>query len=645
MPPIRWNDDARIRGAALAALCLVPLLAAGCAPAEEPEATREAAAVVDDPHSFSRPGEVRVTHLALDLTVDFDARTLSGRASLTVDNPAGASELVLDTRGLEIAAVALDDGAAATFTLGDEVEGQAFLGRPLTVEIAPGTEVVHVDYTTSPGAAALQWLDPAQTAGGERPFLFTQSQAILARTWVPCQDTPGVRMTYEATVHVPEGLMAVMSAENPTADQAGGVYRFEMPQPVPSYLLALAVGEIGFESLGRVSGVYAEPPTLPAAAWELADTPQMIDAAERLYGPYQWGRYDVLFLPPSFPFGGMENPRLTFATPTILAGDRSLVALIAHELAHSWSGNVVTNANWNDFWLNEGFTTYFEGRIMEAIYGEEYAEMLAALGLEQLRDTVEEIGADSPDTRLHLDLAGRDPDEGMTDVAYEKGRFFLRTLEQAVGRERWDAFLRGYFDRFAFRSITSAEFLDHLRAELLSPEEAERVGVERWVYEPGLPDNLAAPESARFAAVDAERRAWLEGRPATDLATADWTTHEWLRFLRGLPDDLPQARLAELDRAFDLTASGNSEIQAEWFGHAITAGYRPAYPALEEFLLRVGRRKFLVPLYGALAATPEGKEWALEVYERARPGYHAVSRGTVDDLLGWGEETMARSAA
>jgi aminopeptidase N len=633
------------RAASILSILALALLAAACARPEAPPAPAEAMAIADDPHSFARPEEVRVTHLALDLTVDFEARTLSGRASLTVDNPAGARELVLDTRGLEVAAVTLGDGSAAAFALGDEIAGQEFLGRPLTIAIEPDAEVVHVDYATSPGAAALQWLDPAQTAGGERPFLYTQSQPILARTWVPCQDSPGVRMTYEATVRVPEGLIAVMSAENPTAEQAGGVYRFSMPQPVPSYLLALAVGDLGFEPLGAASGVYAEPATLPAAAWELADTPQMIDAAERLYGPYRWGRYDLLVLPPSFPFGGMENPRLTFATPTILAGDRSLVALVAHELAHSWSGNLVTNANWNDFWLNEGFTTYFEGRIMEALYGEEYAEMLAALALGELRATIEEMGADAPDTRLHLDLAGRDPDEGMNDVAYEKGRFFLRTLERAVGRERWDAFLADYFDRFAFQTMTSAAFLDHLRRELLTPEEAERIGLERWVYEPGLPDNLVAPTSERFAAVDAQRQAWLDGGTAAELPTAAWTTHEWLRFLRGLPDELPPARLAELDQAFRLTASGNAEIQAAWFRLAIAAGYRPAYPALEEFLLRVGRRKFLSPLYGALAATPEGKAWALEVYERARPGYHAVSRGTIDEILGWEEGAETRASA
>src|SRR6185295_20192533 len=321
-------------------------------------------------------------------------------ASLRLNNKGGAGRVVLDTRDLEIRRVTLDDGKTeARFRLGDEVK---ILGRPLEIEIAPGTTWVNVDYSTKPEAAALQWLTPEQ-AGSPYPFLYTQSESILARTWVPCQDTPGVRMAYEATVHAPRGLLALMSAENPTQDSADGVYHFQMRQPIPSYLLALAVGELEFRPLSPRSGVYAEPSVIELAAWELADTPKMIDAAERLYGPYRWGRYDLLVLPPSFPYGGMENPRLTFATPTILARDRSLVSLVAHELAHSWSGNLVTNSNWNDFWLNEGFTTYIENRLMDALYGKEYADMLWELGYQDLQAEVADFSKDSlHDTWLKL---------------------------------------------------------------------------------------------------------------------------------------------------------------------------------------------------------------------------------------------------
>ncbi|MEM7049688.1 MAG: M1 family metallopeptidase [Acidobacteriota bacterium] len=606
------------------ALLSLGLFAFGCAPAEVITEVPEDTTL----HSFSRPDEVAVEHLALDLEVDFEARRLKGRASLSLTPGHQAAEVVLDTRDLTIEAVEDDAGNPLSFTLGDEI---GTLGQALTVGLPPSTERIHVDYQTSPEAAAVQWLEPRQTAGGEHPFLFTQSQAILARTWVPCQDTPAVRMTYEARLQVPPQLLALMSAENPVERNAEGIYEFEMPQAIPSYLLALAVGDLAFEALDERNGVYAEPQTLAAAAWEFADTPRMMESAEALYGPYRWGRYDILVLPPSFPFGGMENPRLTFATPTILAGDRSLVSLIAHELAHSWSGNLATNASWNDFWLNEGFTTYFEGRLMEAIEGPEVSDMLVSLGYQDLEAEVEDLGSDAADTHLRLDLAGRDPDDGMTNIAYEKGRFLLRYLEQSVGREAWDEFLRAYFDRHAFRPVTTEVFLADLEQYLIPAAELESLGVREWIFGAGIPASLQVPTSERFAAVDAQGEAWLAGG---ELDPEGWTAHEWLRFLRALPEDLPAERFAELDRRFDLTSTGNSEIAALWFERAVGAGYGAVDEALEEFLTTVGRRKFLVPLYRALIASPEGRQRANAIYQQARPGYHAVSQRTLDDLLG-----------
>ena len=624
----------------LALLVLLPWLAAACSPPSAPGSAGGPAArpVVDDPHSFAQPWEVAVTHLSLDLAVDFDRQVLSGRASLDLDNHTGTDVLVLDTRNLAIDQVTLDDGEATSWELGAE---ERYLGQPLTIHIRPDTKVVHVDYATGAGADAVQWLAPEQTAGGEHPYLFTQSQAILARTWVPLQDTPSVRFTYDAKVRVPPGLMAVMSAENPTETAADGVYRFTMPQPIPSYLMALAVGDLAFRPIDPRSGVYSEPSVVDEAAWELAETGQMIDVAETLFGPYRWGRYDLLVLPPSFPFGGMENPRLTFATPTILAGDRSLVALVAHELGHSWSGNLVTNATWDDFWLNEGFTTYVERRLMEALRGREYADMLAVIGRHDLDGELERLGPDSPDTALHLDLAGRDPDDGMTDVPYEKGYLFLRMLEEAVGRERWDPFLRGWFDDHAFESVTTGEWLDYLRSRLLDPAgiDPASLHVEEWIYQPGLPPNVPRVQSARFAAVEAQERSWLAGEAkAASLDTGEWTTHEWLHFLHGLPEGVTTQQLAELDAAFGFTESGNSEILAAWFERTIAAGYQPAEPALERFLTHVGRRKFLTPLYTALLQTPDGRRRALAIYAKARPGYHPLAQISLDALLGAGSD-------
>jgi len=589
---------------------------------------------MNDIHSYANSEEVAVHHLQLDLTVNFETKTLSGTATLDLQHKKKTRTLVLDTRGLAIDKVTLDGkNHPAKFTLGTE---DKIMGVPLTIAITPKTKSVTIYYTTSPSAGALQWLEPSQTAGKEKPFLFTQSQAILARTWVPCMDGPGVRMTYSATIRTRPDLLALMSAGNPTSKTADGVYTFEMKQPIPSYLLALAVGDLEFRSLGKRSGVYAEPAMVEKSSYEFVDLEKFIAAAEELYGPYRWDRYDLLVLPPSFPFGGMENPRLTFATPTILAGDRSLVALVAHELAHSWSGNLVTNATWNDFWLNEGFTVYFEQRIMEKLFGREHSEMLATLTLRDLNNTIESMGATNPDTKLKLDLTGRDPDDGVTDIAYNKGYFFLRLCEETFGRAAWDAFLKQYFEKNAFTPMTTEMFLDRLDAHFKikgNNELSEKLSINEWVFSAGLPGNCPTPHSNEFGKVTAQVDSFLHGTPAVQLTTEGWTTQHWLYFLSSLPESLSLEKVIELDYAFYFTRSGNSEILCEWFQRCIKTGYETAYGPMKNYLMNVGRRKLVKPLYTELAKTEKGKAWAKDVYEKARPGYHSVTYNTIDGIL------------
>lgn len=598
------------------------------------ETTSSAAtAFAPDAHSYANPQEVAVKHLDLNLEVFFEQQLLKGAATYTLDRKPEANKLVLDSRDLKILKVT--DAAtqqALPFRLG---EAKPVFGQPLEISLLPETQKLTITYETSPQAAALQWLNPQQTAGKKSPFLFTQSQAILARTWIPCQDSPGVRFTYAATVKVPKEMLALMSAVNPQQKNAEGVYQFTMDQPIPSYLMALAVGDLEFKSLGEKTGVYAEPVSLQEAAYEFAELDKMLVTAEKIYGKYRWDRYDLLLLPPSFPFGGMENPRLTFVTPTILAKDRSLTSLVAHELAHSWSGNLVTNATWNDFWLNEGFTVYFERRIMEEMYGQEYADMLKVLGQQDLHHTLEELGAQSPDTRLKLDLEGRDPDDGLTDIAYEKGNYFLLNIEKAVGREKFDAFLNKYFNQFAFKTMTTDGFIKFLNEELIKGDAAlaKKINLEAWIFAPGIPEGAPAISSTRFEAVEKAAEAWKKGTPASQIETKDWSSHEWLRFIRQLPKTLSAAQLQELDKTFHFTNSGNSEILAAWLEMAIKNNYAPANPALEKFLVTVGRRKFLIPLYKALLAAPNGKVKAKAIYEKARPNYHAVATSTIDELL------------
>ncbi len=507
------------------------------------------------------------------------------------------------------------------------------LGSALVVSLPEAARFVRVIYKTSPRASALQWLDPSLTAGKTRPFLFSQSEAIHARSWIPLQDSPGVRVTYSATIRVPDGLVAVMSADRLPPEEKS-VFRFAMKEAIPSYLIAIAVGDLAFKETGPRTGVFAEPSVVEKAAWEFADAEKMIAATEKRFGPYRWGRYDILVLPASFPYGGMENPKLTFATPTVIAGDRSLVSLVAHELAHSWSGNLVTNATWRDFWLNEGFTTYLERRIVEDLYGKGQSTIEAVLGLEELKDALKALKP--ADQVLHIDLAGRDPDEGMNQIPYEKGALFLATLEKTFGREAFDRFLKSYFERHAFTSITTADLISDLGAELFAkkPEAAARIDLVAWLESPGLTAPYTPPNSTRLAAVDASAKAYLGGLPAASLDTDKWSTQEWLRFLRDLPEKLTKAQMDDLDSAFGLTRRGNAEVAEQWLLMAIRNGYEPADARLEEFLTTIGRRKFVVPLFKELAKTDAGKARARAIYARARPNYHPITVDSVDKVVG-----------
>ncbi len=623
-------------------------LLAACSPASDRNAEkkevaageRQVAPVLEspdarDPQSYARPLEARVTHVALDLKADFEAKRIGGTATLDVQSKPGAKEIVLDSKGLEVRAVTDPEGKPLPFALGKADDA---LGAPLTVQLN-GASRIRIAYASAPGAEALQWLTAEQTAGKRHPFLFSQGQAILNRSWIPTQDSPGIRQTWEARIVVPEPLRAVMSGERLTPEgepaQGGGrAFRFRMDKPVAPYLIAIAAGDIAFQSLGPRTGVYAEPATIKAAAAELVDTEKMVGAAEQLYGPYRWGRYDMIVLPPAFPYGGMENPTLTFLTPTFLAGDRSLVGLVAHELAHSWSGNLVTNAVWPDSWLNEGFTSYFENRIMEALYGPGRAGMEAALSFADMESAFTELGATAPGTRLH------NPDEttegGASGIVYDKGALFLRTMERIAGRERFDAWLRSYFDRHAFQPMTSARFLADLRANLVKGDKAleQKLMLDDWVYRPGLPANAVRPDPKTFAPVDAALGAFNGGGAAPADLWSRWTTAERLRFLNGLPRELPQPRLAELDRALQLTGSRNSEVLFAWLQLALANRYQPAVPAAERFLMSMGRRKFVAPLFETLAGEGDwGRPIAARIYAAARPTYHSVTTGTVDKTL------------
>ena len=606
-----------------------------------PAAKAEAPARVitkDDKFTYANYDEVRVTHVDLNLDVNFDAKVLDGIATIDFERvKPDADVLVLDTKDLLIKSVRnFADGKPESESDYTIDPADTVLGEALRIQLTDETDQILISYRTSPKAEGLQWLSPEQTAGKKYPFLFSQAQALNARTMAPLQDTPAVRMTYSATLRVPDGLLPLMSASQGAKDE-NGEYRFEMPQPIPSYLLAIAVGDIKFKPINDHIGVYAEDYILDAAAKEFSETPQMEEANTKLYGPYRWGRYDLIVLPPSFPYGGMENPRLSFLTPTLVAGDKSLTNVVAHELAHSWSGNLVTNSSWRDAWLNEGFTSYVENRVMEELYGERRAVMEQLLDMEGLKRAIAEATRPAL-THLKLPKDMTHPDEAFTLVTYIKGANFLFFLEDRFGREKFDPFLKAWFNDNAFGAVTTEDFLTYLHDNLHKDnmDAVTKAEIDAWVYGPGLPDTARKPQSDAFDDVETVAIEWFKGgdMKALETASQSWSTHEWLHFLNGLPKT-SQDQFAELDAAFKFTGTQNAETAFAWYMQAIKGGYEPAMPELENFLMTVGRGKFIYRLYGALknSEREDHQIWAQDIYEAARPGYHPIAQRRIDDIL------------
>ncbi len=598
-------------------------------------------AEINDAHSYANIKDIRTTHLHLEIEVDFENKIIQGVARHTMSKHE-CDTAIFDIKALDIKKITLGKKGSekeTDFDIGDEDQ---WLGRPLEVLINSDTKYINIYYQTTEKTEAIDWLAPSQTTGKELPFMYTQGQAILTRSWIPLQDSPANRITYSAEVNVPSELFAIMSADNPTEKNQEGIYRFEMKQKIPSYLIALAVGDLKYTSLGENCGIYSEPRLSAACKYEFEDLPKMISAAENLYGDYRWDQFDMVILPYSFPFGGMENPRLTFANPTLLAGDQSLVSVVAHELAHSWSGNLVTNATWDDFWLNEGFTVYFENRIMEELYGKEVADILAVIESQELALTLEDMenGEHPEDTRLKLELDARNPDEGLTDIAYVKGAFFLRTLEQRVGRKKFDAFLKEYFDHHAFETIGTEDFVKYLQAELLEPNNISDFNVDEWIYQPGLPANCVEITSKRLTRMGELAEDINDGENIfiganTSMSRGDYVTQEWLAFIRALSTDLAPSDMAMIDDKLDFSRSANAVIKSEWYQLAIKTGYKDARPHMKKHLKLVGRRWLIGGIYQTLRDSKDKSDlpWAKSVFEEAKENYHFVSKSSVQEIL------------
>lgn len=589
--------------------------------------------VWQDPHSYSNHQEVRVRHLDLNLEIDFERTILSGEVMLHLDYLKSTDSLVLDGSDLKIQYVTDDNNKPLAFVVSSP---SAVKGQRIAIGLSgKETKWVKVKYQTSPDAEALQWIPAAQTAGKKHPYMFSQSQAILARSWVPIQDCPIVRFTYTARIKTDPKLLVLMSASgNSGSKNDSGVYSFEMRSAIPSYLLAIAAGDLSFSSISDRCGIYAEPVSLSKSVNEFAELEKMVVAAEALFGHYRWGRYDLLVLPPSFPFGGMENPRLTFLTPSVIVGDRSLTSLVAHELAHSWSGNLVTNASWNDFWLNEGFTVYCERRIMEELYGKDFSDMLEVLGYQDLKSELSDLKEQPRDTWLYLNLEERNPDDGMNDIAYEKGYFLLKHIEAHVGRVQFDTFLYHYFDRFAFQSVTTEEFIETVFEKICKGDsnKLKELELQQWIYAPGLPGDFDEPASALLTKAEDNAKEFLNGSldPA---ALKTFHPFQHIRFLQSLDTKMDSSGFDRLEKLYPYSQSQNPEILTVWLMSSLSVGYHKAFYPAKNLLMTTGRRKFLVPVYKALLSTEQGKIIAVSTYKEARNGYHSVAVSTLDKLL------------
>jgi aminopeptidase N len=580
-----------------------------------------------DPHSYNDDTQPETETLIWKARVDFRTRRLHAEATLVLQE-ASAGPLDLDTRELEIRSVVDAEGKPLPFLVSPP---EPILGSRLRVELRPETKQLTIRYRTSPQASALQWLTPAQTMGGQYPYLFSQCQAIHARSVVPLQDTPRIRIRYRAELTVPKELKAVMGASFSGREEQGveAVERYEMPQPIPPYLLAFAVGRLAAKELGPRSRVWAEPEVLESAAEEFEDVDAMLRAAEELFGTYDWERFDLLTMPPSFPYGGMENPRLTFLTPTLLVGDKSLVSVVAHELAHSWTGNLVTNASAEHFWLNEGFTVFAERRIIEVLYGADVAQLHAALGRRALEEAVHHFRAHPQLTALRTHLHGMHPDEAFSQVPYEKGYLFLRALEDAVGRPAFDDFLRRYLQAHRFQALTTEQFLAFVEQHL--PGALAKVDAEAYVSKPGIPAGAPVPRSERLERM--ERLGRAKGKVPSAEEVKEWTPAEWQLFIEWLPQGTSRDVFRQLDERFQLTKSQNSEVLVSWLAAALKAGWEPALNRTESLLGEVGRMKYLKPLYGALVATPEGKGLARNLFKRYGSHYHPIAQAAVEAIL------------
>lgn len=625
-------------------------------PMSDADVQRAAASIYQprDPNTLSNYNAWRTKHTTANFEIDFDAKHLKGDVTLSLERLARSeSSITLDTSYLDVSSVKVQ-GEEAKFELTSSRQGP--YGSPLKIIVSEkhqGPQFdVNISVKTTKDCTALQWMTPAQTSNKKHPYMFSQCQAIHARSLFPCQDTPDVKSTYTFNIR---SSLPVLASGLPTGardfkhGQEGKpgtlLYTFNQPIPMASYLFALASGDLASASIGPRSSVWTGPEELTACQWEFAaDTEKYIQTAESIVSPYAWTQYNILVLPPSFPYGGMENPIFTFATPTVVSGDRQNVDVIAHELSHSWSGNLVSNASWEHFWLNEGWTTYLERRLQAAIHGGfQHRDFSAIIGWKALTDSINQFGTDHEFTKLIPNLKGQDPDDAFSSIPYEKGFTFLLHLEKLLGLEKWDAFIPHYFKTYSRKSVDSYEFKSTLLAffatDATATEKLNSLEWDSWFYSPGFPpkpdfDTSLVDEcydlAAKWtAAVHAPRS--FTPHPAD---VEGWTANQLLVFLETLQTASPLLTpqlVQSLGAAYSLRSSRNVEVLSRYYVLGLKAGDEVVYQPAAELLSRVGRMKFVRPLFKGLLRRDAGL--ARRTVEANREFYHPICWGMIEKIL------------
>ncbi|KAH0936849.1 hypothetical protein HID58_004310 [Brassica napus] len=604
-----------------------------------------------DPHSFTDSTHPLTTHVSLSLYLSFPTSTIHASALLTLSSPFSGT-LSLDSRSLSLSSI-LDPQTLHPLPHSLSPTPDPIRGTEISVVLSGQSQILLI-YSTSPAASALQWLSPPQTFSKTHPYVYTQCQAIHARSIFPCQDTPARRIRYDVVMNIPASLSAVMSARHvrrrlPLPEEATHldsslcwcaedrvVEEFVMEQPIPPYLFAFAVGELGFREVGPRTRVYAESAdveVLDAAEVEFAGAEEMIRQGEKLFGEYDWERFDLLVLPPSFPYGGMENPRMVFLTPTVIKGDASGGQVVAHELAHSWTGNLITNVNNEHFWLNEGFTTYAERRIVEVVQGADIATLNMGIGWRGLKDEMERFKDNLECTKLKNNQQGVDPDDVYSQVPYEKGFQFVLRIERQVGRTAFDEFLKKYIATFKFKSIDTDTFLDFLKANI--PGIEKEINLELWTEGVGIPEDAYEPVSTIYTKIISLAEEFKQGKMPSEDEVAEWKGQEWELYLENLPKSCEPSQVIALDKRYRLAESKDYEVKVSFLQVAISSKCREYHGEVEKTLKTVGRMKYLRPLFNALAQSggTEEKQLAKQVFAEARETYHPIAQGVVESIL------------